>query len=91
MLSQRTNKTELIILLVNWLNNNWKGEEISAFLSSIDQEDTLNMALDPLQILGTILFKANSSDFGDFVLVTQLDIKEPETYKWAMSDSHAEQ
>lgn len=81
----------LITLLAKLLNDDWEQEEkISAFLTSID-DDAPDTSLDPLHILATSLQKVNSTDPGDFVFSTQLDVEEPETYERAMSCSHAQQ
>lgn len=81
----------LITLLAKLLNDDWEQEQnISAFLTSID-DDVPDTSLDPLHILATSLHKANSTDPGDFVFSTQLDVEEPETYERAMSCPHAQQ
>lgn len=91
MLSPKINEIELIILLVKLLNNNWEEEKVSVFFNSIDQENVPNIDLDLLQILAATLYKANFTYLGIFVHITQLDVKELEAYKWAMSNRHAQQ
>lgn len=77
----RINNTEvLIMLLTKMLNNNWKKDQISVFLISINQENTSNMGFDQLRILTTFFQNANSTNPTNFVFVTQLDIKKSETY-----------
>ncbi len=66
----------LITLLAKLLDNNWEEDH-----TSINQEYLLNTGLDPLYILANFLHKANSIDSNDFIFGTQLDIKEPKTYK----------
>lgn len=80
-----------ITLLAKLLNNDWEQEQkISAFLTSID-DNVPDTSLDPLHILATSLHKANSTDLGDFVFSTQLDVEEPETYEQAISCPYAQQ
>lgn len=74
------------MLLAKLLNNNWEEDH-----TSINQEYLLNTGLDPLYILTNFLHKANFIDLDNFIFATQLDIKEPKTYKQTMSCSYAQQ
>lgn len=77
----RTDNTEvLIILFAKLLDNEWKEE-----YTFIDQENVSNTSLNPLHFLATSLHKANSTNSSDFVFVTQLDVKESETYERVIS------
>lgn len=67
-LLSKINETELITLLVKLLKNNWEEKKVSAFLISIDQENTFNIGLNLLQILEITLYKANSTDLNNFIL-----------------------
>ncbi len=82
-----TNDTEaLVTLLAKLLDNDWEKDH-----TSNDQENIPNTGLDPLHILAISLHKANTTDPGDFVSTTYLDVEEPETYERAMSYSYAQQ
>lgn len=74
--------------LIQYLNKDWEEEKrISTFLTSINQ---VNTTLDSLYIFTTSFYKANSIDSNDFVISTQLDVEELETYERAMSCFHAQ-
>ena len=80
--SNPENTEALITLFVKLLSDDWEEEEkISAFLASIDDNDSHmpDTGLNPLHLLATSIHKSNSTDPGDFVFSTQLDIEEPET------------
>lgn len=47
--------------------------------------------IEPLYILASVINKADVENASEFVMATQLDVKEPETYKWAMNGLHAQQ
>ncbi len=82
-----TNDTEaLVILLTKLLDNDWEKNH-----TSNDQEAAPDTGLDPLHIFATSLNKANTTDPGDFVSTTHLDVEEPETYERAMSCPYAQQ
>lgn len=82
-----TNDIErLIALQTKLLDNDQKKDHIS-----INQDKASDTGLDPLHILAISLPKANSIDHGDFLFITHLNIKEPETYKQAMSCFHIQQ
>lgn len=83
---------QLSTLLENWDQN----AEVSAFLASYcDQgqesaDETLKNEEDPLYILAASIQKANATNPADFSSSSELDVKELETYKRAMSGPHAQ-
>ncbi len=82
-----TNDIEaLVTLLAKLLDNDWKKDH-----TSNDQENAPDMGLDPLHILATSLHKANTTDPGDFVSTTHLDVEESETYEQVISCPYAQQ
>lgn len=85
----------LITQLATLLDNNWEeSDKVTAFLASCKNDDTgskVETETDPLHILATAIHKANAGDASEFTSSTQLDIKEPETYKQAMYGSHGQQ
>ncbi len=84
--SPDTNDIEaLVILLPKLLDNNWEKDH-----TSNNQEAAPDTGLDPLHILATSLHKANTTDPGDFVSITHLDVEEPETYERAIICPYAQ-
>lgn len=88
--------TLLVAQLTSLFNKDREhNEKISAFLASYkDNQDpankTLESGLDPLYILVIAIQKANAANTTDFLSISQLDVKEPKTYKQAMSRPHAQ-
>lgn len=85
----------LITELTSLLEKNWEKDQVLAFLTIYeeDKEDKNLSRTNPtkedlLHIQATIIHKANAVNPSNFFLPTQLNIKEPETYKQAMSRSH---
>ncbi len=82
-----TNDTEaLVTLLAKLLDNDWEKDH-----TPNDQENAPDTGLDPLHILVTSLYKANTTDPGDFVSTTHLNVEEPEIYERAMSCPYTQQ
>lgn len=62
----KSNDTKVLItFLAKLLDNDWKKD-----YTFINQEDVSDMGLDSLHILATSLYKANSTNLGDFVFAT---------------------
>ena len=67
-------------------------EKANAFLTNIEcEEDGHDADDDPYTILTSRLIQANAQSKGDYVLATQLDVEEPESYNRAMQCPHASQ
>lgn len=92
--SNSKNTEALITLFVKLLSNDWEEEEkILAFFASIDNDNghISHTSLDPLYLLATSIYKSHFINPDDFVFSIQLDIEKPETYKYTISVSHAQQ
>lgn len=85
----------LITQLVILLDNDWKEHnKVTVFLASCYNDDTdskVETKINPLHILATAIHKENARDVSEFTSSTQLNVKEPETYKRAIYGPHGQQ
>ena len=93
--TQKAQDQDLIVHLSKLLDLDWEHnseEKANAFLTNIEcEEDGHDADDDPYTILTSRLIQANAQSKGDYVLATQLDVEEPESYNRAMQCPHASQ
>ena len=86
--TQKAQDQDLIVHLSKLLDLDWEHnseEKANAFLTNIECEEDGHGADDDLyRILTSRLIQANAQSKGDYVLATQLDVEEPESYNRAM-------
>ncbi len=85
----------LIVQLVELLDRDWEvnsEERANAFLTNIEcEDDDHNSDEDPYRILASRLIQANARSKEDYVLATQLDVEESESYNRVMQCPQASQ
>lgn len=85
----------LITQLATILDNDWKeNDKVTTFLAICYNNKTISKAetkINPLNILATAIHKARAEDASGFTLLTQLNVKKPETYKQATYRPHRQQ
>lgn len=96
-MAKKWNKTRntlntLITHLISMLNEDWERDQISTFLTlcqSTKNPVSNNDGQDLLYILVATIHKANAKNPSNFSATSQLNVKEPETYKQTINRPHA--